>query len=156
MPPITLRPITRDNWQAALALKVLPEQQRFVSAYQPVVLVGLAKSYVGALGLSWSPFGIYCEEQIVGFLALAFRPGSEDDYWLFHFFIDHSLQGRGYGAGALHALLEHLRTSLPGCRSLALTVHPKNLTAQHLYRKFGFVNTGSEAFGEPLYRLHLS
>src|ERR1700712_1078447 len=108
---ITLRPITRDNWREALTLTVSPEQQRFVSDYVPVVLIGLAKSYVGALGLSWIPYGVYADEQMVGFVALAFRPHSEEDYWIFHFFIDQRYQQRGYGRSALNTVLNYVRES---------------------------------------------
>lgn len=153
---ITFRPITRDNWREALTLAVSPEQQRFVSDYEPVVLIGLAKAYVGSLGLSWIPYGIYVNEQMVGFIALAFRPQSEEEYWLFHFLIDQRYQQRGYGRSALNAFLNHIRESQPNCRSIALTVHPENIVAQHMYQKVGFVATGTEAFDEPLYRLNIT
>src|SRR5262249_25801524 len=144
-----------ENWREALTLTVLPEQQRFLADYAPVVLIGLAKAYVGALGLSWIPYGIYADEQMVGFVALAFRPHSQEDYWLFHFFIDQRYQQRGYGSRALNALLDHIRETQPDCCSLALTVHPENIPAQHLYQKVGFAATGTAAFGEPLYRLSI-
>lgn len=155
MATLTLRPINIDNWREALTLEVLPEQQRFVTDYVPVVLVALAKSYVGARGMSWTPLGIYGEEQLVGFVALASPTDRAEVCWIFHFFIDHRLQRRGYGRSGLATVLQHVRESRPACRSLMLTVHPENTVAQQLYRQAGFAPTGTHEFGEPAYRLQL-
>ena len=152
---ITLGDVTRENWRESLTLSVRHDQQRFVSDYAPVALIGLAKAYVGALGLTWKPCAICADEQMIGFAALAFQPDTEDEYWLFHYFIDQRFQGRGYGQRALAALLVKVREIYPICRTMNLTVHPDNLPAQHLYTKAGFAATGTEAFGEPLYRLRI-
>lgn len=153
MPAITLRPIARDNWREVLTLQVAPEQQRFVSDYAPVALLGLAKAYVGALGYSWLPCGIYADAQLVGFVALAAPPSADEPHWIFHLFIDHRYQRLGYGRRALDAVLRHLRDSQPARRGVALTVHPDNAPAQSLYRRAGFLPTGTEEHGEPVYRL---
>lgn len=38
---------------------------------------------------------------MIGFVALAYEPGSEENYWLCHYCIDHRYQGQGYGRKAL-------------------------------------------------------
>ena len=139
----------------ALALSVQPDQQRFVADYAPIVLVGLAKAYVSPLGLTWLPFAIYAAHEMIGFLELALDPGSTDEYWMYHFFIDERYQGQGYGKKALAAFIEHVERHYPECRYINLTVHPDNLSAQKLYAAAGFVRTRDEAFGEPLFRLHI-
>jgi len=55
----------------------------------------------------------------------------------------------------LAAFIEHVARNYPECRSINLTVHPDNLPAQRLYTAAGFVRTRDEAFGEPLFRLHM-
>ena len=52
---LLLYDVTRENWRETLTLSVRPDQQRFIADYAPVALVGLAKAYVGALGLTWLP-----------------------------------------------------------------------------------------------------
>ncbi len=155
MTVITLRDITRENWREALALSVQPDQQRFVADYEPIVLVGLAKAYVSPLGLTWLPYAIYAGHEMIGFLELALDPGSTDQYWMYHFFIDQRYQGKGYGKKALAAFIEHVERNYPECRCINLTVHPENQSAQHLYTTAGFVRTRDEAFDEPLFRLHI-
>ncbi|MBA2452103.1 MAG: GNAT family N-acetyltransferase, partial [Chloroflexia bacterium] len=75
--------------------------------------------------------------------------------WIYHFFIDHHYQGRGYGTTALQAIIALLRHEHPYCQSVSLTVHPDNVAAQSLYTRAGFVPTGESQDGEPLYRLQL-
>ena len=92
---------------------------------------------------------------MVGMAALAAEPRQTDPGWLFHFFIDERFQGRGYGHAALAALISWVREHHPGCLSLQLTMHPENHVARHLYAGMGFMPTGDERGGEPVYRLAL-
>lgn len=160
-PRVTLRQVTRENWQEALRLAVRPEQQRFVAGYAPVALLGLAKAYVRPGGVSWEPYAIYAggdgesAETMVGFVELAYEPGSADEYWVFHFFIDARFQGHGYGRVAIARLIELVAREHPEARSLQLVVHPENTAAQRLYMSAGFRPTGAERWGEPAYRLAL-
>ncbi len=155
MTVITLRELTRENWREALELGVSPDQQRFVAEYSPVALVGLAKAYVRPLGLEWLPYAIYAGYEMIGFLELALDPGTTDQYWLYHFFIDHRYQRQGYGKQALSAFIELVERTYPECRYIYLTVQADNIPAQRLYASAGFVRTREEAFGEPLFRLQI-
>lgn len=155
MPILTLQEVTATNWRATLRLRVHAEQQRFVADYTPVAAITLAKAYVRPGGLVWVPYAIYADQQIVGLLALAYTPASQHDYWVYHFFIDATQQGQGYGRQALHALVDLLRAQHPRCHLLQLTVHPDNVRAQRLYRSVGFRPTGSERDGEPTYQLSI-
>jgi len=155
MTVITLRELSRENWREALQLSVHPDQQRFVADYSPIALVGLAKAYVRPLGLVWLPYAVYAAHEMIGFLELALEPGSTDQYWMYHFFIDQRYQGNGYGRQALAAFIEHVERNYPECRCISLTVHPDNRAAQRLYTAAGFIPTNEEFFGELLFRLYL-
>jgi diamine N-acetyltransferase len=147
--------VTRDNWRETLTLSVTPEQERYVADYFPLALVGLAKAYVRPMGLIWVPYAICENEHMVGFVTLAFEPGSSNNYWIFHFFIDQRHQGRGYGRQALAAFIDHVRNMHPACCSISLTVHPENIRARRLYTNAGFITTGEWSLGEPVYHLAL-
>lgn len=153
MTELSLREVTRANWRAALGLAVHPEQQRFVAGYAPIALLALAKAYIHPAGLIWTPYVFYRGEEMIGFTALAYEPGSSENYWLGHFFIDHRHQGQGYGKQALRQFLQFLREQHPQCEAFQLTVHPENERAQHLYKDAGFQPTGEELDGEPIYKL---
>ena len=152
---ITLRAVTNDNWRETLTLTVRPEQQRFVAEYAPITAIALAKAYIRPGSAVWMPYAIYAGSMMVGFLALACEPETDDQCWLFHFFIDQRYQGRGYGRAALQRSIALVKPEYPQCRALQLVVHPENTAAQGLYTAAGFQLTGAERWGEPVYRLSL-
>ncbi len=156
MNELSLREVTQENWRATLGLAVFPEQQRFIADYVPIAAIALAKAYIRPGGLIWVPYAFYAATEMVGFTELAYEPGSPDNYWIFHFFIDHHYQGRGYGTQALRLFLQFIRDHHPQCQALHLTVHPENTHAQHLYTRAGFRPTGAVFSGEPVYRLSLN
>ena len=155
---VRLVPVTRDNWRASLALGVHAEQQRFVADHAPISLVALAKAYVGAGNKTWAPYLLADGDGFVGFAALAVADSVEppEECWLFHFFISHEYQGRGLGRAATKALIVEARDRYPGCDRLVLTVHPENVVARGLYESIGFVPTGAEVDGEPVFTLTLA
>ena len=155
LPGVTLEAVTAANWRVTLDLAVPPEQQRFVANYVPIAAIALAKAFVRPGGLHWQPLAVCTVEQMVGFVELAFTPGSSDQYWIYHFFIDGRYQGKGYGQAALHALVQLVQTEHPACERLQLQVHPDNERAQHVYQQVGFRPTGATIDGEPVYALAL-
>src|SRR5260370_42492154 len=106
MNELSLREVTQENWHATLGLTVFPEQQRFIADYVPIAAIALAKAYIRPGGLVWVPYAFYEATEMVGFTELAYEPESPDNYWIFHFFIDHHYQGRGYGTLALSLFLK--------------------------------------------------
>ena len=152
---ITIREVTDENWRETLKLAVQPEQQRFISDYAPIAAIALAKAYIRPGGTLWTPYAIYAGATMVGFFALAYKPDTNDQYWLFHLFIDQRYQGRGYGMAAMRRLIALVKQDHPQCQMLQLTVHPENVAAQHLYSATGFQPTGGERWGEPVYQLAL-
>jgi len=156
MKVLSLQEVTRENWRATLELTVLPEQQQFISDYVPIASIALAKAYIRPGGLVWVPYVFYNNDEMVGFTELAYEPGSLEDYWIFHFFIDHRFQRQGYGKEVLRILLQFIKDHHPQCQAIHLTVHPENDHAKHLYTSAGFRPTGTELSGEPVYRLALT
>ena len=152
---LSLREVTRENWRATLSLAVFPEQQRFIAAFVPIAAIALAKAYIRPGGLIWVPYAFYADTEMVGFTELAYEPESVDNYWIFHFFIDHHYQGQGYGKEALRLFLQFIRDHHPQCQALQLTVHPENEHAQRLYSGVGFQATGATLSDEPVYQLSL-
>jgi diamine N-acetyltransferase len=156
MTHLSLQEVTRENWRATLDLAVHPEQQRFIADYVPIAAIALAKAYVRPGGLVWMPYAIFADQRLVGFIELAYEPGSSDRYWVYHFFIDRAYQGKGHGKAALQAFVQLIKTQHPDCRQINLTVHPENAQAQHLYLSIGFRATGAIVDDEPVYTLHIA
>ena len=152
---LTLCEVTRENWRATLDLAVPPEQQRFIADYVPIAAIALAKAYIRPGGLIWIPYAFYAHTAMVGFTELAYEPGSTENYWIFHFFIDFRYQGKGYGKQALQLFLQFIKEQHPQCCSIQLTIHPENKRAQHLYLGAGFQPTDAVGSMEPVYKIAL-
>ena len=150
---LSMQEVTRENWRASLELAVLPEQQRFISNYVPISAIALAKAYIRPGGLVWVPYAFYNNDEMIGFTELAYEPGSLEDYWIFHFFIDRLYQGKGFGKEGLRILLQFIKDHHPQCQAVQLTVHPENAHAKHLYTSAGFLPTGTELSDEPVYKV---
>ncbi|WKA51328.1 GNAT family N-acetyltransferase [Planococcus liqunii] len=137
---IKLAPVTRDNWEDCLNLKVSTEQSRFV----PAAAVSLAKPYIKPDGdqVEYLPFAIYDGETMVGFIMHAFEKQTVDMYWINGFFIDEQQQGKGYGKAALSEMIRWIAAHSPQAREVRLTVYPENQRARRLYLNCGFKLTG--------------
>lgn len=155
MKELSLQEVTQENWRATLGLAVFPEQQRFIAEYVPITAIALAKAYIRPGGLVWTPYALYADREMVGFTELAYEPGSLDNYWIFHYFIDYRYQEQGYGKQAMRLLLQFIRDHHPQCQAIQLTVHPENDRALRLYTAAGFRPTGATLSDEPVYRLIL-
>jgi diamine N-acetyltransferase len=155
MASISLRVVSEDNWRATLHLAVHPDQQRFIADYVPIAAIALAKAFIRPGGLVWEPYAIYAESDMVGLIELAYEPNSPARYWVYHFFIDHTQQGKGYGKAALQRFIALVTKQHPYCEQIKLTVHPENRRAQSVYTSVGFRPTGEEQDDEPVYALRV-
>lgn len=146
---LRLEKINGKNVWDILKLKVAPEQDSFVARND----VSIIEAYTAITGNGFAfPFGIYDDETAVGFLMIGF---DKDDYWedapavatgnynLWRLMIDSRYQNKGYGKQALILALEFIRSQPCGKAEYCwLSYEPENEVAYHLYRSFGFVETG--------------
>ena len=150
---ITLRPVDEQNREAVLALSVR-EDQPFV-APNDVSLRQADEANAEHPGYA-RPFGIYADEELVGFSMFAFDPEEEDEddrYWLWRFMIDKNEQGKGYGQAALAEIIRYFKGN--GADRLFLSTEPENECGVHVYHKAGFKETGDIDDGEAVFALML-
>ena len=153
---VRLEKINGKNVWDALRLSVKENQREFVAGNDVSIIE--AYTTITANGYAF-PFGIYDDEQIVGFLMIGF---DKDDYWddapdiangnynLWRLMIDQKYQHRGYGKRAIEFALEFVRTFPCGKADYCwLSYEPENVVAKELYASFGFAETG-EKDGEEL------
>lgn len=153
---VELRKINSENWREALQLSVSVEQQKFVADVTPPVAIALVKAYVKPDGKRVDPYGIYNQNEMIGFFNLHFTPKSKEDYWLFHFFIDKRFQRKGFGSESIKQLIKHLKHTHPSCNRLCLTVNPENAAGKLFYIKLGFNDDHNLTYGEPTYSIYLN
>jgi diamine N-acetyltransferase len=98
-------------------------------------------------------------DQLVGFVLISDGIEELDDdlvgpYYLWRLLIDDQSQGRGYGAAAIDAVVEYLRTR-PGADILYTSCAPGDGSPRGFYLRYGFVPTGESKWGEDIYALDI-
>jgi len=144
---VDLRPVTKDNWQAVMALEIEPEQANLV----PLPAYFLAEAYIKPEGpeRTYEPLAVYSSDnKLVGFLSVTCTPGHDRDYWINGVVIDRKYQSEGLGRAAMTAAIEYIVEKYPECIQIGLTVVPGNGRAASLYVSLGFNNTGEMYGGE--------
>jgi diamine N-acetyltransferase len=131
---IHLQPVTRENFDAILRLKLTEVQKEFVAPN----VYSIAQSKVEP---ECVPLAIYAEKTLIGFAMYALDQ-DDSNYWIYRLMIDLHHQGKGYGRAAVKALVEEIR-QLPGCDKIIISAAPENEVALALYRSEGFVETGT-------------
>ena len=148
-----LKKVDLSNIDDVLALSVAEDQKSFVASNQASIVEAYATT---ASGLTALPFGIYEQDELVGFVMFGYDRLDEEDpaaadgnYCLWRFMIDQKFQGRGYGRKALEACVAYLKTAPCGPAEYCwLSYEPENVRAAGLYKKFGFEETGEICGGE--------
>jgi diamine N-acetyltransferase len=137
-----LEKVTPDNVEAAIALKVRPDQERFVS---PVVK-SLAEAYAQP-ETAW-PRLVYDGDELVGFVIaffdVRFDPDNPDDRarsGLWRLNIAEGKQGRGYGRFAVESVCEEIRRR-GNSHLVTVTWAEGEGGPEPFYLRFGFHRTG--------------
>lgn len=145
--------ITPANIDTAIAVKVRPDQERFVST----VVKSLAQAYVHP-DVAW-PRLILDGDQPVGFL-MAFLDidwnGKGVDFrsGLWRLNVTPEAQGRGVGRFAVASVAAEIRRR--GGTKMYVTWEPAEDGPENFYRKLGFELTGEQSEGEPVGVLDLT
>ena len=131
---VRLKPVTRENLEEVLALRVAEGQEKYVISNAE----SLSRAYV--YSETAYPFAIYDDDIIVGFIMMGYYE-VKGYYTLWEFMIDRKYQNKGYGRQALKLGLEFVRDKF-GQVDIYTGVTPGNTVAKKLYESVGFVSTG--------------
>lgn len=131
MTKVFLKPISADNWQACIGLKVTDEQADFLPSN--LYSIAEAQFYPQAVSLA-----IYSEQdQMVGFVL--YGVDVESGKWkIFRLMIDQAQQGKGYGRAAMEQVIERL-SAQPDCDEILIAYQTDNDAARRLYASLGFI-----------------
>lgn len=140
-PRVVLREITEQDRAAVLALRVAPEQERFVGS----VRAALADAAAYPQANPWYRV-IYAGGEPVGFVMVSWnvRPQPPDiigPWFLWKLLIDSRHQHRGYGLEALRQVARLVHAA--GATQLLTSYVPGDGGPAAFYRRSGFVPTGN-------------
>ena len=136
-----IRPVTKENWQSLIKLKVRDDQKNFVASN----LYSIAQSHFGdEFEGHWDLFayGIYEDDTPVGFLmyGLNFAHPSQQAY-IQRLMVDEKFQGKGYGRFGMQKMHEIFRAE-ERVKEVSISYEPENDVARKLYASLDFVETG--------------
>lgn len=149
-----LRPVTKENWEDLIKLKVREDQKNFVASnLYSIAQAQFGEEFEGHWDLH--PFGIYDEETPVGFLMYGLNL-SHPKYQAFiiRLMVDGKYQGRGFGRFGMEKMLEIFRAD-ERINEVGISYEPENEGARKLYASLGFVETSEMVEGETLAVLKL-
>ena len=129
-----LKPVTKENLAAVLALKASESQAGYVST----TAESLAQAYVYAR--TAYPFAVCDEGEVVGFIMMGYYEAKRY-YTLWKLLIGREHQHKGYGRKALELGIAFLKEQF-GVSEVYTGVLPDNEPAKRLYRSAGFRATG--------------
>ena len=149
---LEFRKITGDNIEKVIALEVDEIQKDLIETTN---LKSFADAHMlNSDGIPATPLAIYVEEEVIGFLMYIYDTLDhesfenevfyrEKSYFIWHFMIGKSYQGKGYGKLALEKMLMDIETMPQGeANYVTLFYHTSNVIAKNLYASFGFIDTG--------------
>lgn len=152
-PGVHLREITDENRDAVRALRVRPDQERFVAS----VADSLDEAAATPEGAPWYR-AVYDGDEPVGFVMLSWdvtpAPGILGPYYLWRLLVDARRQGRGVGRAVLERVVDLVRAD--GATELLTSYRPGDGEPWPFYRSFGFEPTGELDGGEVVLRLRLT
>lgn len=151
---VTLREFTDDNASSVLALRVTPDQERFVSS----VAGSIEEASEHPEGNPWYR-AVYADETPVGFVMLSWDvepqpPHINGPWFLWKLLIDQQHQGLGLGREVVRQVIDLVRSH--GGTELLTSHVPGDDGPGGFYSRLGFVPTGElDPDGEILLRLDL-
>ena len=162
---IHLEKISANNVWDIVDLKVAEDQEEFVASNSDSIIDAYTTIETEC---SAFPFGIYDDEEPVGFLMIghnmaAFEESEEElpdivknSYLFWRLMVGEKFQGKGYGKAGIKLGLDFIKTW--PCREAeycVITYEPENEAAKKLYASFGFEENGEMVDGESVAVLKL-
>lgn len=137
---VSLRKVTKDNYEAVCELDVSKEQEELVACN----MWSLVESMFNE---GYETRAIYLEDTPVGFLMWVKESLTKVSIW--RFMVDQKHQQNGIGRLALEAALTEIR-QLTNLKEIEICYHPKNPVAKEFYASFGFVEVGMDEDDEDM------
>lgn len=150
--PVSLRDVTRDNYEALVMLRGVPGEGHppLFEPHVASIAFSLAQAYAEP---EWRPRAVYAGDAPVGFGMWGLDRELAAPF-VTRLLIDHRRQCLGYGRRAMALMLEEIAAT--GAREAYVSIVEGNEAAETLYRSLGFSRTGrTVGFGahqEPLLR----
>lgn len=137
---ISLRKITKNNYEAVCELDVLKEQEDYVACN----MWSLVESMFNH---THQTRAIYSENTVVGFFMWVHESDVKTSIW--RFMIDQKYQQKGIGRKALQLAIDEIKNTAR-LFEIEICYNPKNPVAKTFYSSFGFCEVGMDEDDEDM------
>ncbi len=131
---LSLRAITKGNYEAVCDLDVSEQQQDYVACNMWSLVEAQFNS-------GYSTRAIYLSEQPIGFFMWVQESAHKVSIW--RFMIDERYQRQGYGRYALTLAIAEIKEQ-PQITEIEICYNPSNPVAKQFYSQFGFIEQGMD------------
>jgi diamine N-acetyltransferase len=151
--------VTEDDVEAVMGLRRGPGQERYFGA-----MISHFEDAIADAKACPRMWAVKDGQQLVGFVMISDGIPQDvldvDDelvgpYFLWRLLVDHRVQGCGYGAATIDAVIRYLQTR-PDADVLLTSCKAGEGSPQPFYLHYGFELTGEQKWGEDLLRLDLA
>ena len=122
----------------------LPEEQSQFTALPKEISIEMVGQYPIVILSDNVPVGFFVLHATVRVKEYSSNPNA---MLLTALSIDHKQQGNGYAKKGMLALSDFIKREFKECHEVVLVVNHKNIPAQNLYLKVGFVDHGERRMG---------
>jgi diamine N-acetyltransferase len=137
---ISLRQVTKDNYEDVCELDVSKEQEAYVACN----MWSLVESMFNE---GYETRAIYFDNEPVGFFMWVKESLTKISIW--RFMIDHKHQQTGIGRSALELALTEIK-QVANLKEIEICYNPENPVAKGFYSSFGFVEVGMDEDDEDM------
>jgi len=143
---IHLKEIDQSNFNECIALK--RKSEKFVGNAVYVLAEGYTFKHHS------TTHGIYNDDIMVGMVTVMDKPSNNRAYGFTNMFIADNYQRKGYGKQAVAVILDKFQKQRKA-DTVELCVHESNKIALSIYKNFGFIEIGREAWNNKFIKLLL-
>ncbi|GAC22481.1 diamine N-acetyltransferase [Paraglaciecola mesophila KMM 241] len=137
---ISIRPVTKENFEQISDLAVSEAQQDYVAENSWSLLE--SKYHTG-----YTTRGIYLDEKPVGFFMWVAETPSKISIW--RFMMDEQYQKQGIGRVAMELALHDIKLTAE-LQEIEICYNPSNPVAESFYQSFGFTEVGMDEDDEDI------
>ena len=137
---VTLRKVTKDNYERVCELDVEKAQEDYVACNMWSLVEATYNN-------GYESRAIYLANEPVGFLMWV--PESADKMSIWRFMIDQHYQKKGIGRKALSLALDEIQ-AVSMLKQIEICYHPENPVAKSFYASFGFNEVGMDEDNEDM------